>query len=58
MQERCVKILPVPKRTNAFQTLIALIEQQLASDGVTTVTESEMLNDRLTGKPREVDAHP
>lgn len=45
---------PVPKRTNDFQALIALIERQLAAPGV-RVVESEMLADRLTGERREVD---
>jgi hypothetical protein len=44
----------VPKRTNDFQALIALIERQLAAAGV-RVVESEMLTDRLTGAQREVD---
>jgi len=44
----------VPKRTNDFQALIALIERQLALSGV-RVVESEMLADRLTGELREVD---
>jgi len=44
----------MPQRTNDFQALIALIERQLAAEGV-VVTESEMLADRLTGERREVD---
>ena len=44
----------MPKRTNEFQALIALIERQLADAGV-RVVESEMLTDRLTGEKREVD---
>jgi hypothetical protein len=44
----------VPKRTNDFQALIALVEGQLAASGV-RVVESEMLADRLTGELREVD---
>ena len=44
----------MPKRTNDFQALIALIERQLALSGV-RVVESEMLADRLTGELREVD---
>jgi hypothetical protein len=44
----------VPKRTNDFQALIALVERQLAASGV-RVVESEMLADRLTGELREVD---
>ena len=44
----------MPKRTNDFQALIALIERQLAASGV-RVVESEMLADRLTGELREVD---
>ena len=44
----------MPKRTNDFQALIALVERQLAASGV-RVVESEMLADRLTGELREVD---
>ena len=44
----------MPKRTNDFQALIALVERPLAASGV-RVVESEMLADRLTGEPREVD---
>jgi len=44
----------VPKRTNDFQALIALVERQLAASGV-RVVESETLADRLTGELREVD---
>src|SRR2546422_9814797 len=44
----------VPQRTNDFQTLIALVERQLA-DSISAVVESELLVDRLTGKRREVD---
>ena len=44
----------VPKRTNDFQALIALVERQLAASGV-RVVESEMLADRLTGELREVN---
>jgi hypothetical protein len=44
----------MPKRTNDFQALIALVERQLAASGV-RVVESEMLTDRLTGEQREVD---
>ncbi len=44
----------MPKRTNDFQALIALIERQLAASGV-RVVESEMLADLLTGEGREVD---
>jgi Restriction endonuclease len=44
----------VPRRTNAFQQLIHLIEHQLAlSDAV--VTESKEYIDQVTGKKREVD---
>ena len=41
----------MPKRTNDFQALIALVERQLAASGV-RVVESEMLADRLTGELR------
>ena len=43
----------MPKRTNDFQALIALVERQLAAS--VQVVESEMLVDRLTGEAREVD---
>lgn len=44
----------MPKRTNDFQALIALVERQLAASGV-RVVESEMLADRLTGELRDID---
>ena len=44
----------MPKRTNDFQVLIALVERQLAASGV-RVVESDILADRLTGELREVD---
>ena len=44
----------MPKRTNDFQSLIALIERQLAPEGA-QVTESKLLKDILTGEEREVD---
>lgn len=45
---------PMPKRTNPFQELIALIESVLVGSGA-CLTESEELVDRHTGKRREVD---
>jgi len=44
----------MPKRTNAFQRLVALIEAQLQPLGV-EVTESKEFRDSITGKVREVD---
>lgn len=46
----------MPRRTNDFQTLIALIERQLAQAGV-VVTESKMVKDEVIGADREVDVH-
>ena len=43
----------VPKRTNLFQQVIAIVHGHLAGD--VTVEESAMLVSRSTGKPREVD---
>lgn len=43
----------MPPRTNAFQRLIALLTATLA--GHADVTESAMLQDRVTGEQREVD---
>jgi hypothetical protein len=43
----------MPKRTNDFQRLVYLIRTNVAGDS--TVTESAMLTDRLTGSKREVD---
>jgi hypothetical protein len=43
----------MPKRTNDFQKLVAIVKKH-ASDAA-LVTESKMLRDRLTGAPREVD---
>jgi hypothetical protein len=43
----------MPKRSNDFQRLIYLIRHSLA-DGA-TVTESKLMRDRITKKPREVD---
>lgn len=45
----------MPARTNEFQRLVALLTKTLA--GVATVTESEMLLDKVTGRPREVDVY-
>jgi len=44
----------MPKRSNAFQELVALLERQLAPSGA-TVYESKMLKDTRTGEDREVD---
>jgi hypothetical protein len=44
----------MPKRTNALQQLIALLEAQLAPIGA-KVTESALLRDQHTGEDREVD---
>ena len=44
---------PMPPRTNAFQRLVTLLTATLA--GVARVTESAMLEDRVTGERREVD---
>jgi hypothetical protein len=43
----------VPKRTNAFQTVIFMIQSHIA--GQAKVTESVELTDLVTGEPREVD---
>lgn len=44
----------MPKRTNPFQHLVALIERQLASDSQ-RVEESALLRDPRTGDERETD---
>src|SRR5215216_694661 len=44
----------MPKRTNSFQRLVALIEDQLQPLGV-EVTESKEFRDSVTGRVREVD---
>jgi hypothetical protein len=44
----------MPKRSNEFQQLVSLIERALQSSDV-TVTESRELEDKSTGRPREVD---
>ena len=44
---------PMPRRSNSFQRLVALINTSLA--GVTKVEESAMLPDSVTGGQREVD---
>lgn len=44
----------MPKRSTAFQRLIAKIESQINS-GDFEVTESKMLKDKITGNEREVD---
>lgn len=46
----------MPKRTDDFQKLIALLEKQLAPDGG-VVTESKMVDDLVLGVPREIDVH-
>ena len=43
----------MPGRSNEFQRLIFLVKQQVAAD--CTVTESKMLQDRLSNSLREVD---
>lgn len=43
----------MPKRTNLFQDVVALIHTHMARGA--TVEESAMLVNRVTGKPREVD---
>jgi hypothetical protein len=43
----------MPKRTNDFQKLVYLVRVNLAQGA--TVTESKMLTDRVTKRPREVD---
>jgi hypothetical protein len=43
----------VPKRTNLFQDVVAIIHEHLAGDAVKE--ESAMLTNRLTGEQREVD---
>jgi len=44
----------MPKRSNPFQDLVALLERQLAPDGC-SVSESKLLKDIRTGEEREVD---
>ncbi|MEE8126513.1 MAG: restriction endonuclease [Nitrospirales bacterium] len=44
----------MPRRTNQFQDLIALVERALAPTEA-VVTSSELLTDRLTGTSREAD---
>lgn len=43
----------MPQRTNLFQTVVYFIQMHLA--GESSVIESAMLDDLLTGTPREVD---
>ena len=43
----------MPKRSNAFQQVVALLHEQFSDCG--TITESKMLPDSRTGKLREVD---
>jgi hypothetical protein len=44
----------MPRRSNAFQELVALLERQLAPSGA-RIYESKMLKDIRTGEDREVD---
>jgi hypothetical protein len=46
-------VCQVPKRTNAFQTVVFMIQSHIA--GQAKVTESAELTDLVTGEPREVD---
>jgi hypothetical protein len=43
----------VPRRSNLFQDIVAIVHQHMAED--VTVEESAMLEDRVTGEQREVD---
>jgi hypothetical protein len=43
----------VPKRTNVFQEVVAIIQDHMAGDA--TVEESALLTHSVTGEPREVD---
>ncbi len=43
----------MPKRTNLFQEVVAIIHEHMA--GAATIEESAMLVNRLTGEEREVD---
>ena len=45
----------MPRRSNDFQHLVALIEAQLAPGA--EVSESKLLRDRVTGEEREVDIY-
>jgi hypothetical protein len=44
----------MPKRTNFFQQVVAIVHRHAKDEG-TTVTESEELAERATGVKREVD---
>ena len=44
----------MPKRTNPFQHLIALLESSIHSKNI-SVAESVELKDKITGQLREVD---
>ncbi|MEV0344097.1 hypothetical protein AB0H49_34315 [Nocardia sp. NPDC050713] len=46
-------VFRVPRRTNAFQKLVATITEHIS--GEATVTESKLLSDLDTGEDREVD---
>jgi hypothetical protein len=45
----------LPQRTNEFQQLVYLIQEQLKDRPDMVVTESKVLVDRNTGKKREAD---
>lgn len=45
----------MPARTNEFQQLVLLIQKQLATNSLVTVTESKMLADKRSHREREVD---
>lgn len=45
----------MPQRTNYFQRLVYLIQEQLKDRPGTVVTESKMLVDRISGEKTEVD---
>jgi hypothetical protein len=48
-------VLTLPKRSNEFQKLVYLIQEQMKDRPDTVVTESKMLVDWVTGMEREVD---
>ncbi|MFD4183563.1 hypothetical protein [Rhodococcus sp. NPDC058514] len=50
---RAGKFHEVPKRTNEFQEMVAIIHSHLSGDAV--ITESKMLKDLVSGEEREVD---
>jgi hypothetical protein len=53
-REPKLRVLKMPRRTNDFQELIALVHRQLAPAGA-TVTESAIREDAITHQGREVD---